>query len=409
MDFVSADRSRDAEFQADLKNYNFGLAEQNRQITKDVKNTKDKLQKDLGDISSMELEEQIKAGAQQGAELLGATKTFEAIQSGVKKAKGIQQTITDAAGKVKAVQGKVQGALDQASETVGQIKDAASSAQEAAQESLESVKSTVKGSVATAQEAAQEGVGAVKGAVATAQETARGAVATAQEAARGAVATATESAQETLRAGAGAVSQTAGQATQATQEAAATVAERAQSLKPSAEVPSLEGGAAESKTAVTEVTSGLKTTAEGAAEAGSLLSKFGQVGLRGLGGLGALSGMGMAIASDENGGWAKKSLADKIGNVVNIGGAGLDLAGLVLEATPLAPLGLAMQGIGTIAQIGAGVETEISSEVQGGKAAQGLKSQAQGLIDSAPKPQQLLSGVGEAAAGTLGVARQAQF
>ena len=40
MDFVSADRSRDAEFQAGLKNYNFGVSELNRNITKDITDDK---------------------------------------------------------------------------------------------------------------------------------------------------------------------------------------------------------------------------------------------------------------------------------------------------------------------------------------------------------------------------------
>lgn len=346
MDFVSADRSRDAEFQANLKDYNFGVAEQNRQITKDVKDTKDKLKQDLGNITNLELEEQIKAGAQQGAELLGATKTFEAIQSGVKKAKGVQQTVTDAVGKIKAVQGNVEGSLDQASETVGQLKDAAT-------ESLEQASSEAK-------------------------------------------------------AGAGAVSETAGQSIEETQEAAETVAERSQTVKPSAEVPPVEEGVAEAKSSVNEVASGLKTTAEGVAEeGGSLLGKFGSVGARGLGAVGAVGGMAMSIASDENGGWAKKSIADKIGNVVNIGGAGLDLAGLVLEATPLAPLGLALQGFGTLAQIGSGIESEVSSEMSAGKERAAVKKAAAGV--TAPPPQALVSGIGSAGAGTLGVARESQF
>jgi hypothetical protein len=119
--------------------------------------------------------------------------------------------------------------------------------------------------------------------------------------------------------------------------------------------------------------------------------------------------MGMAIAADANGGWAKMSTADKIGNVAEIGGAGLDMVGVGLEATGIGvPFGLAIQGLGTLLQIGSGVEGEIASKTAVDPAKKAAQQQEQETeAQEAPK-QQEISAVSEAQAGGLGVARQQQ-
>tara|TARA_R110000822_G_scaffold120899_2_gene254558 strand:+ start:4689 stop:5462 length:774 start_codon:yes stop_codon:yes gene_type:complete len=187
-----------------------------------------------------------------------------------------------------------------------------------------------------------------------------------------------------------------GQAVTAFSKLATTPTETIQQVAPTTEPPPLEnltdtgGGVYES---------GTEAVAEGA----------GSKALKGLGGVGAVVGMGMAIEADRNGGWSKMSTADKIGNVVEIGGAGLDLLGLGLEFTPFAPLGLALQGVGTLAQVGAGAESSISSA--GGVApAKAQASVAEGKLEQQDKSNllQARTGVSEAQAGTLGIARTAQ-
>jgi len=192
--------------------------------------------------------------------------------------------------------------------------------------------------------------------------------------------------------------------------------EKAQSLisKPTTEVADVEIGEE-----VGGAGSGVfETTDKVPAKIGTSLAKEGELageGLgstvaKGLGGIGAVAGMGMAIASDVNGGFAKKSLADKIGNIAEIGGAGLDLVGLGLEATGIgAPLGLVLQGIGTIAQLGSSVESQITSGtgVKPAKEAAQKEEQEAEASDKA-QIQQTTSAVTGAGAGTLGVARQQQ-
>jgi len=118
----------------------------------------------------------------------------------------------------------------------------------------------------------------------------------------------------------------------------------------------------------------------------------------------------MAIASDANGGWAKMSTADKMGNVAEIGGAGLDIVGAGLEATGIGvPLGLALQGFGTLLQLGSGIEGEISSKTEepdAKKEAQKEEQQAE-ASDKAGMLQQE-SSVSQAQTGNLAVAREQQ-
>ena len=168
-----------------------------------------------------------------------------------------------------------------------------------------------------------------------------------------------------------------------------------------------------------EVSSGVfESTSKAPAEVASSASReleagaegLGSKALKGLGGLGAVAGMGMAIASDANGGWAKKSLADKLGNVAEIGGAGLDLIGLGLEATGVgAPLGLVLQGIGTLAQVGSGIEEQVTA-AQGVKPAEEEAEAEEKKAEASDKAsiEQTVQSVSGAGAGTLGVARQQQ-
>ena len=168
-----------------------------------------------------------------------------------------------------------------------------------------------------------------------------------------------------------------------------------------------------------EVSSGVfESTSKAPSEVASSASReleagaegLGSKALKGLGGLGAVAGMGMAIASDANGGWAKKSLADKLGNVAEIGGAGLDLIGLGLEATGVgAPLGLVLQGIGTLAQVGSGIEEQVTA-TQGVKPAEEEAEAEEKKAEASDKAsiEQTVQSVSGAGAGTLGVARQQQ-
>lgn len=290
MDFISADRSRDQEHTAELKNYNFGVLQHNADITKEIKDDRDTEKKQKSDIESAETFTQIKdAGAEAGA---------------------LGQTVA----------------------TFKKIKEA----QEQGRTALSSLQDTIS-----------------------------------------------------------------------------TAGEKAQNLvsKTKSAVPEVELGE--------EVSSGVyESTAKAPSEVASSATReleagaegIGSKALKGLGGIGAVAGMGMAIASDANGGWAKKSLSDKIGNVAEIGGAGLDILGLGLEATGVgAPLGLVLQGIGTLAQLGSGVEEQITAS-QSVKPAEDEATQEEQKAESEAKAQiaQTESAVSGAGAGVLGVARQQQ-
>lgn len=301
MDFVSADRSRDAEFQADLKNYNFGVAQVNRDITKDIKNDRDKEKQIERDIDNAETFTQIKDGAGNATGIASATATFQnyqdyagKIEEGIKKAR---KTATETAEKIQQANPTTETPPDQT------------------------------GGILSGE--AEKGGGALSS---------------------------PEEADKLYQAG---------------------------------------------KNTVSAIKEGEET--------GSLIGKVGTKALKGLGIAGSVAGMGMAIASDEHGGWAKKSLADKIGNVAEIGGAGLDILGVGLEATGFgAPIGLALQGLGTIAQLGSGIEGEISSAEQVAPEKKEAQEEEQQEEQSEAPKQQQATAVSEAQAGGLGVARQQQ-
>ena len=96
MDFVSADRTGDSEFQANLKNYNFGIAESNKQITRDLDDDRDKEKQAENDIDDARTFTQIKDGSAGATGLASATATFNnfkeyqgKIEEGVKKAQKV--------------------------------------------------------------------------------------------------------------------------------------------------------------------------------------------------------------------------------------------------------------------------------------------------------------------------------
>ena len=131
--------------------------------------------------------------------------------------------------------------------------------------------------------------------------------------------------------------------------------------------------------------------------------------VKGLGVIGAVGSLGMDIASDTGGGWKAKSTADKIGNVAGITGAGLDIVGAGLEATGFgAPIGLGLQAIGTLFQIGSGIEGEITSSSDAKQAKIKAKAEEQAKDDAEDAPSQQVQGVSLAQTGGLGVARQQQ-
>lgn len=319
MDFVSADRSRDAEFQAGLKNYNFGVAEVNRQITKDINNDRDTEKQQLNNIEDKEIFTQIKDATGGATGIASATATFnnikeygEKIDQGVKKA---QKIATDTAEKIQQAKPTTEVPEPQVSG-----------------------EPVPEGGAPKSKPPAQEGI-----------------------------------------------------------------------LSGEAE----EGGGALSKPSeVDKLYEAGKVTAkagEEGEEAGSLIGKVGTKALKGVGVVGSIAGMGMAIASDSNGGWAKMSLADKIGNGAEIGGAGLDLVGAGLEATGVGiPLGLALQGFGTLLQLGSGIEGEITSKTDEEQSQKLAKQEEQTKEGQEPTPQTQVTSVSGAQAGTLGVARQQQ-
>jgi hypothetical protein len=291
MDFVSADRTRDSEFQAELKNYNFGVAESNKQITRDLDDDRDKEKQAEDDIDDARTFTQIKDGSSGSTALASATATFNNFQK-------------------------------------------------------------YKGNI-------EEGV-------------------------------------------------------KKAQKVAGETAEKIQQARPTTETPALEesvetGGGALSDGAKAEKLTEAGKTLTAEEKTAGFIGKAGSKALKGLGVVGAVAGMGMAIASDENGGWAKMSTADKLGNMAEIGGAGLDIVGAGLEATGIGvPFGLALQGFGTLLQLGSGVESEISSAEGVDPAKKEAQQEEQEEESKEAKPQQQAVSVSEAQAGGLGVARQQQ-
>jgi len=146
------------------------------------------------------------------------------------------------------------------------------------------------------------------------------------------------------------------------------------------------------------------TTALGkaAGKAGSVLGVIGDVG-----------SIGLDIAADTGGGWKKMSTADKIANVADIGGAGLDMIGTGLM-TFGGPLGFAVGGglklFGDITEVLAGTETAVSGEVQVSDKQKAIAAQAAADKAKLGSAQSVVQGgASEAGAGNLAVGRQSQL
>ncbi len=130
-----------------------------------------------------------------------------------------------------------------------------------------------------------------------------------------------------------------------------------------------------------------------------------------LGVIGDIGTIGLDIAQDKAN-WGKMSTMDKIGNIADIGGAGLDMVGtgLMTFGGPLgASIGLGLKAFGDLAEVGSGVESTVSGYEQAGQKQTEIKKQEQ-QAEKDEGPAEVEAGpiVSEAGAGTLAVARQAQ-
>ena len=157
----------------------------------------------------------------------------------------------------------------------------------------------------------------------------------------------------------------------------------------------LEGGDAELEVATT-------TLGKAAGKAGSVLGVIGDVG-----------SIGLDISADTGGGWNKMSVADKIANVADIGGAGLDMIGTGLM-TFGGPVGMALGGglklFGDITEVLAGTETAVSGEVSVSdkQKAIAVKEKAdEAKLGQAKDQAQAVAS--EAGGGDLAVARKVQL
>tara|TARA_B110000285_G_scaffold223848_1_gene279920 strand:- start:104 stop:1198 length:1095 start_codon:yes stop_codon:yes gene_type:complete len=364
MDFVSADRSGEAEFNSQLQNYNLGVANTNLQIQSDIESIKEKAKTDKGDIDSGETGIQIKDAIAGGSAVAGATATLKRAMDYEPKVK--TATLKRAGGVAEEVGEGVEGA--------GEVGEGAEGAEGAIAVARAGGPLDVSVEVGQAGEGA-EGAGEAGEGVAEVAEGAEGAgeVAEAGEAGGG-LAEVASSALRTGGAGGG-------------------VAEVASSALRTA------GAGAEGAGAGAGLLKG----------AGSALLKGGAGSLlKGVGAIGSIGTLGMDIASDTGGGWKAKSTADKWGNVMGIAGSAMDLVGLGLEMTPLAPIGLGLQVVGTGLQLGSGLESEISSEDRVDPAKGAVDTQAGKDIAEINKPMAKISGVSLAQTGGLAVARQQQ-
>tara|TARA_R110000782_G_scaffold15176_4_gene44520 strand:+ start:264 stop:1037 length:774 start_codon:yes stop_codon:yes gene_type:complete len=138
-------------------------------------------------------------------------------------------------------------------------------------------------------------------------------------------------------------------------------------------------------------------------KAGKLATGFGVVG--------DIGSIGLDLAEDRAN-WGSMSTMDKIANVADIGGAGLDLVGtgLMTFGGPVgAMVGLGMKAFGDVVQVGAGTEQAVSGY---GRAedtkAQITDDEQKQDKDLGPTKQTQKGSVGLAGAGSLAVGRTAQ-
>ena len=130
-----------------------------------------------------------------------------------------------------------------------------------------------------------------------------------------------------------------------------------------------------------------------------------------LGVVGDIGSIGMDIAQDKAD-WGKMSTMDKIGNIADIGGAGLDMVGtgLMTFGGPVgAGIGLGLKAFGDLFEVASGVEQTISGYEGTKDKKQDVDTQEkEAEKDEGPEQQQIKAGVSEAGAGTLAVGRMAQ-
>ena len=141
---------------------------------------------------------------------------------------------------------------------------------------------------------------------------------------------------------------------------------------------------------------------EGEEGTAKLLAKGAGVLARGAGLVGAGISAADAINDYRNGkhGWAQ---------ALEIGGAGAELFGTLLEFTPLAPVGLALQVGGAAASaVGTGLAAE-ESEVETGKKVEASKEEAtKATKDLEAQRRTAVSGLTTASQGGFSVARAVQ-
>ena len=181
------------------------------------------------------------------------------------------------------------------------------------------------------------------------------------------------------------------------------------------------GQAAKAALAVDKAATPLKATADiagakvgeklAAKAGGSLLGKVASKAGGVLSVVGDVTSIGLDYENDKAN-WGKMSTADKIANVADIGGAGLDMVGTGLMAFggPLAGIGAGLKLFGDVTQVAAGGEAAVSAEesVSDKQAdlATGEKADEAALGKNMIKQSSQAS---EAGSGTLAVARTSQL
>jgi len=130
-----------------------------------------------------------------------------------------------------------------------------------------------------------------------------------------------------------------------------------------------------------------------------------------LGVAGDIGSIGLDIAQD-TANWSKMSTMDKISNIADIGGAGLDMVGtgLMTFGGPVgAGIGLGLKAFGDILEVGSGIESSISGFTGTTDKKKDVdKQEKQAEADEGPAQQEIKTGVSEAGAGTLAVGRMQQ-
>jgi len=131
-----------------------------------------------------------------------------------------------------------------------------------------------------------------------------------------------------------------------------------------------------------------------------------------LGVIGDIGSIGMDIAQDKAN-WGTMSTADKIANVADMGGAGLDMVGtgLMTFGGPVgAGIGLGLKAFGDLVEIGAGTESAVSGyESASAKQAKLKQQEQQAEADEGKAQVKTQASATLAGAGNLAVGRTSQY